>query len=118
MLSVLTDGVVVVDGRGVVRHANDNLIELAGHSYVALVGHPARHLFPTWERDQKSARPDTEGRTLSEAVDVRLDLRGGDGKKIDVLAAISPFVFDGERWVVVLVRDARLINDANNARSH
>jgi diguanylate cyclase (GGDEF)-like protein/PAS domain S-box-containing protein len=116
MLSVLTDGVVVVDGRGVVRHANDNLIELAGHSYVALVGHPARHLFPTWERDQKSARPDTEGRTLSEAVDVRLDLRGGDGKKIDVLAAISPFVFDGERWVVVLVRDARLINDAEQLR--
>ncbi|MGB8179529.1 MAG: EAL domain-containing protein [Acidimicrobiales bacterium] len=117
MLSVLTDGVAVVDGRGVVRHANENLIDLAGQSYEALVGQPARHLFPTWERDTKSARAELiEGRASPESLDVHLDLRCGDRKKIEVLAAISPFVFDGESWVVVLVRDARLISTAEQLR--
>jgi diguanylate cyclase (GGDEF)-like protein/PAS domain S-box-containing protein len=117
MLSVLTDGVAVVNGRGVLCHANDNLIELSGHSYGALVGQPARRLFPTWERDTKSARAElVEGRPSSEAVDIHLDLCCGNGKSIEVLAAISPFVFDGERWVVVLVRDARLISDAEQLR--
>jgi diguanylate cyclase (GGDEF)-like protein/PAS domain S-box-containing protein len=117
MLSVLTDGVAVVDGQGVLRHANENLIELAGHSYGALVGHPVRHLFPTWDRDTRIARAQiAEGRALSGAVDVHLDLRRGDRENIEVLAAISPFVFDGERWVVVLVRDARLISAAEQLR--
>jgi diguanylate cyclase (GGDEF)-like protein/PAS domain S-box-containing protein len=117
MLSVLTDGVAVVNGRGELCHANDNLIELSGHSYGALVGQPARRLFPTWERDTKSARVEVAaGQPSFEAVDIRLDLCRGNGKAIEVLAAISPFVFDGERWVVVLVRDARLISAAEKLR--
>jgi diguanylate cyclase (GGDEF)-like protein/PAS domain S-box-containing protein len=117
MLSVLTDGVAVVNGRGVLCHANDNLIDLSGHSYGALVGQPAHRLFPTWGRDTEPVRVEAlEGRASSGAVDIRLDLCCGDGTGIEVLAAISPFVFDGERWVVVLVRDARLISAAEQLR--
>ncbi len=50
MLSVLTDGVVVIDGGGVVRHVNDDLIHLAVQSYDDLIGQPAKHLFPNWDR--------------------------------------------------------------------
>jgi diguanylate cyclase (GGDEF)-like protein/PAS domain S-box-containing protein len=57
-----------------------------------------------------------EGRALPESLDIHLDLRRGDRTKIEVLAAISPFVFDGESWVVVLVRDARLISTAERLR--
>ncbi|HTB08898.1 MAG TPA: PAS domain-containing protein, partial [Acidimicrobiales bacterium] len=111
MLSVLTDGVVVIDGAGVVRHVNDDLIHLAVQSYDDLVGQPAKHLFPNWDRYSGSSSGElTEGQPAPGAIDVRLPLRCGDGRKIDVLAAISPFVFDADRWVVVLVRDARLIN--------
>ena len=117
MLSVLTDGVVVVDGDGVLRHANDDLINLAGYTYEALIGQPAKHLFPNWDRYAGSTPIDVpEGHSAPGAVDVHLPLRCGDGKKIDVLAAISPFVFDSERWVVVLVRDARLISAAEQLR--
>ncbi|MGC2169134.1 MAG: EAL domain-containing protein [Acidimicrobiales bacterium] len=117
MLSVLTDGVVVVDGGGVVRHVNDDLINLAGHSYAGLIGQPAKHLFPNWERYAGSTPSESaEEPSPPGAIDVHLPLRRGEGKKIDVLAAISPFVFDGERWVVVLVRDARLISAAEQLR--
>ncbi len=117
MLSVLTDGVVVIDGTGVVRHVNDDLIHLAVQSYDDLIGQPAKHLFPNWDRYSGSPPGElNEGHPAPGAIDVRLPLRCGDGRKIDVLAAISPFVFDAERWVVVLVRDARLINAAEQLR--
>lgn len=117
MLSVLTDGVAVVDGRGIIRHANANLLELANHPSENLLGHSVDSLIPTWGHHVKFGELSGEIATPDQAIDVRLRLQKGDGTDVEVLAAISPFVFDDERWNVVLVRDARLVGAAEQLRA-
>jgi ammonium transporter, Amt family len=118
MLSVLTDGIAVVDGQGLIRHANDHLVELTGYSSENLNGQPVAFLVPAWDRNASpSSLFDAEmSGVLNGAVDLRLNLRCRKGNDLEVLAALSPFVFDGEPWVVMLVRDMRTIRAAEQHR--
>jgi diguanylate cyclase (GGDEF)-like protein/PAS domain S-box-containing protein len=117
MLSVLSDGIAVVDGRGLIRHANDHLVALTGYSYESLIGQPVSFLIPAWDRFSSSTLAGRKSpSTLNEAVDLRLSLRCGDDNDLQILAALSPFVFDGEPWVVILIRDERTIHAAEQIR--
>lgn len=118
MLSVLTDGIAVVDGQGLIRHANHHLVELTGYSSETLNGQPVAFLVPAWDRNASApSLGDAEiSGVLNEAVDLRLNLRCRNGNDIEVLAALSPFVFEREPWVVILVRDMRTIRAAEQHR--
>src|SRR5277367_1230197 len=118
MLSVLSDGIAVVDGHGLIRHANEHLVALTGFSSETLNGQPVAFLVPAWDRDAGPPSPcDAKmSGVLSEAVDLRLNLRCRNGNNLEALAALSPFVFEGEPWVVILVRDMRTIRAAEQHR--
>jgi diguanylate cyclase (GGDEF)-like protein/PAS domain S-box-containing protein len=116
MLSVLPDGIAVIDGRGVIRHANAHLAELTGHDLNALVGTTVEALIPTWVRDTVALRTGNDVVTQETALDLRLNLSAKRGADVDVLAALSPFTFEGESWVVVLIRDVRTIRAAEQIR--
>jgi diguanylate cyclase (GGDEF)-like protein/PAS domain S-box-containing protein len=111
MLSVISDGIAVIDGHGVIRHVNRHLIALADYSHESLIGRPVTFLVPTWNYEAIISK-DEDSRSFNGAVDLRLVLRRRDGAELDVLAALSPFVFDGESLTVILVRDMRTIRAA------
>ncbi len=111
MLSVLSDGIVVIDGQGLIRHVNRHLVALTDHSHQSLMGRPFTSLVPSWGLGGRVSSLERAG-SLNGAVDLRLVLRCRDGSELDVLAALSPFAFDGESWTIILVRDMRTVRDA------
>jgi two-component system, NarL family, sensor histidine kinase DevS len=102
------DGVVIVDGDGVIRYANPAMGELTLRSPDDLVGTTVDELVPPASRSTHVgmrrgfahaaiARPMGAGRDLG--------LVRADGTEVPVEISLSPFHHDGTSYVVATVRD-------------
>jgi PAS domain S-box-containing protein len=102
------DGVVIVDGDGVIRYANPAMGELTRRSTDELIGLTVDDLVPSSSRAAhvgyrheftraSVARPMGAGRDLG--------LVRADGSLVPVEISLSPFQHDGTSYVVATVRD-------------
>lgn len=101
------DVFVVVDSAGVVEVARGRLIQMFGLSAAEVVGRPIEVLLPEWPQVERHARqrPDA-GEEVREMADMQA-LRGrrADGSEFPVEMALGPILIDGERRLLVTVRD-------------
>jgi two-component system, NarL family, sensor histidine kinase DevS len=102
------DGVVIVDGDGVIRYANGSMSTLSGYPDGSLVGRNVDELVPDAVRARhadlrasyaRAPSPRPMGSNLS------LALRREDGSLVPVEISLSPLVHGDERFVIAAVRD-------------
>jgi len=102
------DGVVVVDGRGVIRQVNSALEHLFGYGRQELEGKPVEVLVPDTLR---GAHHQHRGRYASDPhprpMGIGMELRGRrmDGSEFPVEISLSPLATAGEPLVIASVRD-------------
>jgi diguanylate cyclase (GGDEF)-like protein/PAS domain S-box-containing protein len=108
LLEVLPDGVALVDGRGVIRHANDRLAVITGYTVDEIVGQKVEFLIP--QRQRKSHASGRDGfmhnpssREMGSDMDLKLIRKDRSELAIDV--SLAPLLFEGEQWVAALIRD-------------
>jgi PAS domain S-box-containing protein len=108
------DGVVIVDGEGVIHYANDSMGELSGRTDRSLLGRRVDELVPDELRARHhdlragfvaapSQRPMGSG--------LELELQRADGTRVPVEISLSPLVHDGQRYVIAAVRDVSERNE-------
>lgn len=102
------DGVLVVDGDGVIVEANTALERLFGYGRDELVGSPVELLVPESARSlhlghrRRYARA-PHGRPMGAGLQLRG--RRKDGVEVPVEISLSPLQRDGAPWVIASVRD-------------
>ncbi len=108
ILESAPDGILIVDGHGLVQMANEQLEKIFGYGRQELLGQKIEVLIPAnlrsrhvEQRHSYSHSPHTRPMGLG------LDLRGRrkDGSEVPVEISLSPMVHDGETHVVAIVRD-------------
>ena len=102
------DGIVVVDGDGVIRKANSATEALFGYPRVELVGNRVEVLVPDSLRAGHEAhrrRYAADPRPRPMGIGIELAGRRRDGSEFPVEISLSPLVDGGERLVVATVRD-------------
>jgi len=108
LLEVLPDGIAFVDGPGVIRYANDQLASITGYTRRELVGQTLDFLVPSLKETEHTTflndnpRYPIKRKTI---IDVDLTLVCSDLSELAVHVDRSPFVFAGETWQVVTIRD-------------
>ncbi len=121
LVDAAPDGLLLVDGHGIIRHANRRIESLFGYDPDELVGQTVEVLLPEHlrsvhlvRRDRYRASPTI--RTMGSGLDLRGRRR--DGTLILVEVSLSPIEFDGAPAVVAAVRDvsARVEADAHVRR--
>lgn len=108
LLEVLPDGVVVVDGDGIIRYLNGRAASLTGYASTELLGTNIERLVPTARRSDHAglrrtflAAPST--RTTSASMDLALERRDGSTLPVDI--GLTPIVRQNGTWTVAVVRD-------------
>lgn len=102
------DGVVVVDGDGVIVEANPALETLFGYDEEELVGSPVEILVPDGARALHAghrSRYTQEPHPRPMGVGLHLRGRRKDGVEVPVEISLSPLPRDGRPWVIASVRD-------------
>ena len=103
------DGILIVDDRGIIRHANPQITEQFGYHTDELVGERVELLVPERAREtHESQREDFAEDPHSRPMGVGLELFGlrNDGTEFPVEISLSPFRGDdGELRIVAMVRD-------------
>ncbi|MGC1419372.1 MAG: EAL domain-containing protein [Acidimicrobiales bacterium] len=108
LLEVLPDGISFVDGTGVIRYANDQLASITGYTRRELVGQTLDFLVPSLKETEQTTflndnpRYPIKRKTI---VDLDLTLVCSDLSELAVHLDRSPFVFAGDTWQVVTIRD-------------
>lgn len=103
------DGILLVDGAGVIRQANLRATTIFGYSLDRLIGGRVEDLIPREARDTHAAH--REGYHRGPAVrpmGIGLELRAlrADGLEFPVEVSLAPVEGDGgEQWTVATVRD-------------
>ncbi|MEZ5144821.1 MAG: PAS domain S-box protein [Acidimicrobiales bacterium] len=118
---LLPDGIVVVDARGDIVHANRRLLNLLGYEAGDLVGQPIELLVPDAARarhaeDRARFLTDPVTRSMGTVPDLRA--RRADGTEVAVDVSLSPTRLDGETVVVAAVRDVtgRFVVETHEAK--
>ncbi len=112
------DGIVVVDGAGVIRGLNQRLARLAGRDSAALLGTPLSQLIATDRRDRHDRHlaaffADPVARPLGRDLDLRLVNVAGESLAVDI--SVSPLAVGTETWGIATVRDVSSERDAQAA---
>ncbi|MGA2295483.1 MAG: EAL domain-containing protein [Acidimicrobiales bacterium] len=108
LLEVLPDGIAFVDGTGVIRYANDQLASITGYTRRELVSQTLDFLVPSLKETEQTTflndnpRYPIKRKTI---IDVDLTLVCSDLSELAVHLDRSPFVFAGDTWQVVTIRD-------------
>jgi PAS domain S-box-containing protein len=108
------DGVVIVDGDGIIHYANDSMSELVGRPDGSLLGRSVDELVPDTVRAhhadlRASYNSAPSQRPMGSGLD--LQLRRVDGSLVPVEISLSPLVHDGQRFVIAAVRDVTERNE-------
>jgi diguanylate cyclase (GGDEF)-like protein/PAS domain S-box-containing protein len=102
------EAMFVVDSSGTIQLANPRAEQLFGHAPGALLGRCIDGLAPAsvaarHARHRASYEHDPKVRPMGEGLDLRG--RRADGGEFPIDVALGPVEFDGERYVVAIVRD-------------
>lgn len=103
------DGIVVVDGAGVIVAANDQAQELLGYAPGELVGRAVEDLVPARLRPAHTAHRATylsHPRPRAMGAGLRLFALRQDGSSIPVDIALSPIAAGDQQYTIAAVRDA------------
>jgi PAS domain S-box-containing protein len=108
------DGVVIVDGQGVIHYANDSMSELAGRPDGSLLGRNVDELVPDAVRgrhgDLRASYDEAPSqRPMGSGLD--LQLQRADGRLVPVEISLSPLLHEGQRFVIAAVRDVTERNE-------
>jgi len=121
VLNAFADGLIVIDGDGLIVFTNARALGIFGYESHELVGHPIEKLVPDSARER---HPGYRHQTELQAREMASrPVRGlcKDGSETCVEVRLSPFMFEGHRYVCASVRDVsqRLQKDIERAaRDH
>jgi len=108
LLAASPDGLLLVDGDGVIRVANPSSAAIFGRSVDELVGMEVEHLVPAEHRETHIGhrhayvqRPDSR----SMGTGLRLFAEHADGTLFPVEISLSPMASDREQYTIATVRD-------------
>ena len=107
LLSAIADGALLVDGSGGIVFANASLHRMLGYEGDDLAGERLEKLIPESERDAHArARVDFQREPEARRMGQRSGLlaRKKDGSYTGIEVSLSPVEFDGEAFVLALVR--------------
>jgi PAS domain S-box-containing protein len=102
------DGILVVDGQGVIRRANPRAVSLFGYPRDELEGAPVERLVPAAAREAHHthrARYVSDPHTRPMGIGLDLRARHRDGTEFPVEISLSPIETDGEQLTIATVRD-------------
>lgn len=103
------DALIVVDGGGLIRFANDTVTELFGHSPQQLLGQPLDTLIPERLRTRHGAHLAgylrAPGNREMGARLTELFARRADGSEFAAGIRLAPFTIGGRQFVAAAVRD-------------
>ncbi len=118
LLEASPDGLLLVDGAGLIRVANPSASAIFGRSADELVGSPVEQLVPAehraahvGHRNRYVRRP--ESRSMGSGL--RLFAEHADGTMFPVEISLSPMMSDGEQYTIATVRD---VTDREEALSN
>src|SRR5262245_52212910 len=109
LVQAAPDGVLVVDDRGAIVHANPELLRLTDFSIDELLGQPIEVLVPRPVRDAHVAHRDGYAHsphTRPMGSTLELSALRKDGRLLPVESMLSPMQLDGRRVTIAFVRDA------------
>lgn len=108
LFSSAAEGLVVVDGHGIICLCNPRLGDLFGYATSELIGQPVELLIPMEVRGRHEAqRNEYQREPRRRSMGSGLDLNGQrrDGTTFAVEVSLNHFVVDNERFVMGLVSD-------------
>jgi len=108
LLDAVPDGVVIVDGDGLIRDVNQQLETLFGHPRADLVGQPIELLVPAQSRDIHQAHRTAYGsRSKRRPMGVGMELQGlrKDGTLFPAEISLSPLDAENGPHVIATIRD-------------
>lgn len=108
LFDTAAEGLVVVDGTGIIRKINPRIVQMFGYSSKELLGQKIEILIPKKAREKHVSQRDgyvkhPEQRSMG----IGMDLKGErkDGSTFDVEIALNHFEVNGQRMVMGLVSD-------------
>jgi PAS domain S-box-containing protein len=102
------DGILLVDGEGVIRRANPRAVELFGYDLEALEGSPVELLVPDAVRGAHRAHRErfaSDPHRRPMGIGMELRARRRDGTEFPVEISLSPVNEDDARFTLATVRD-------------
>jgi PAS domain S-box-containing protein len=102
------DGLVIVDDQGVIRDANERLLEMLGYGWDELVGSSVEAIVPGEARTlHRQKREQYLENPRSRPMGIGLELRAlrRDGRQLPVEISLRPHSTPEGRWVIAAVRD-------------
>jgi PAS domain S-box-containing protein len=118
LLDAVPDGLLMIDGSGVLVLVNSRIEEMFGYTRGELLGQPVEMLLPEGKRETHTAhRENYSANPRIRPMGAGCPLRGRrkDGSDFPVDISLSPLTADG-RWTVAAVRDDRIRQAAENGR--
>ena len=115
LFDVLPDGVLAIDGRGVILFANATLHRLLGYTSGELVGRPLATLLPERYREAHETQVrefHVQGSNKSMGARPLLMARHQTGRDVVVSISLANVEAEGERYSVAVVRDAAPLQEA------
>lgn len=108
IVEAIPDGVVIVDGSGLIMLVNREMERLVGYSREQMLGEAVEMIIPGELRESHVAnREDFAAAPRRRSMGLGLDLAAqrNDGSTFPVEIALAPAELDGERVVIATVRD-------------
>ena len=115
----LPDGGAVLDGRGIIMHANDLLTNLTGYGRDELEGQNVEILVPARHRNLELLVRSEYARDASTRLvwnDRNLSVLCKDGSELPVDFTLTPLHFAGHNWALASIRDNSAKRHAEQAR--
>lgn len=119
LIEYVPDGALLVDGAGIVRYANRQLLALAGYAREELIGQSVELLVDGDLRSQHRAwREEYQSAPRDRAMGTRmaLNLRRREGSAVPVEISLAPMPADGESMTFASVRDVGELRAQDHAR--
>jgi PAS domain S-box-containing protein len=102
------DGVLIVDGHGTIRYANESMYRVAACADGSLVGRNVDELVPEGVRARHAGLRESFARRPTQrpmGSGLALSLQREDGSLVPVEISLSPLEHGGDRFVIAAVRD-------------
>ena len=103
LLRVLPDEILIVDLDGVIRHVNQGIALLTGHTIDELVDQKLEILVPSQHQRERTLSRDHfigESDARTEVRSLTLTLALHDGGELEVNVALLPLALEGASWIV------------------
>jgi PAS domain S-box-containing protein len=108
LTKVLPDGILISDQNGSIRFINDQVLEIFKYKKDELIGQKVEKLIPrkfhTHHAAQRRNYFETPKKLLMSHRDVLYGQRS-DGSNVSVEISLNPYVHEGEKYVITVIRD-------------